>query len=450
MLPITFNKYYFSKGQSYIEVIITIAILSILFAALFALVTTSYELISFTRSRITAIHLAQEKMEIIRNLPYDNLGTIGGIPMGELPQNESITRNDLSYDIETSIVYVDDPFDGLAPNDTLPTDYKKIRVEVSWGGIATSRKNPVVLVSDIAPRGVESTEGGGTLSILVFNASGQIVSNADITIIAEDTDPQVNLSLQTDNEGMLILPGAPECTSCYQITVSKQDFSSERTYSTSEVANPAKPHLTIIEGELTETSFVIDQLSNLTINTVSGRSSNFNSRGNVAFNLTGDKIIGTDTEDNPVHKFNHDLNTNSLGILTLEDIEWDNYTITFDTETYDISGTNPLLPIRVIPNSDPNYYLTLNLHTENNLLLSFTNGAGNQIATVSAILKDNDQYEETLISGTETDPDFGQVFFSNLESLDYSLTTSAVGYATHSADVSVSETTQEIIILIDE
>ena len=450
MLPTTFNKNHFSKGQSYIEIIITIAILSILFATLFTLVTTSYELISFTRSRITAVHLAQEKMEILRNLPYDNLGTIGGIPAGELPQNESITRNGLSYEIETSIVYIDDPFDDLAPNDTLSTDYKKIRVEVSWGGIATSRKNPVVLVSDITPHGIESTEGGGTLSILVFNASGQALSNTNVTIIAEDTDPQVNLSLQTNNEGLLILPGAPECTSCYQITVSKEDYNSERTYSTSEVANPAKPHLTIIEGELTETSFVIDHLSNLTINTVSGRSGGFNPRGNVAFNLTGDKIIGTDTEDNPVYKFNHDLNTNPLGILALEDIEWDNYTITFDTETYDISGANPLLPIRVIPDSDITYYLALNAHTENNLLLTFTNSAGNQIATVSAILKDNDQYEETLISGNEADPDFGQTFFSSLESLDYSLTTSAVGYATHSADVNISETTQEIIILIDE
>jgi hypothetical protein len=75
--------------------------------------------------------LAQEKIEVVRNMPYENIGTVGGIPPGVLPQTETVTINNLAFEIKTTIVYIDDPFDGLSPDDLLPTDYKRVSIEIS-------------------------------------------------------------------------------------------------------------------------------------------------------------------------------------------------------------------------------------------------------------------------------------------------------------------------------
>ena len=271
--------------------LISVAILTILSSALFTLVLTSYELITFTRARVTARHIAQQKMENVRNLPYDTIGTVGGIPTGTLAQIENTVQNGLNYRIKTDIVYVDDPFDNVAPTDLLPTDYKRIRVDVSWEGLAESDINPVTMITDIAPKGLETAEGGGTLSILVFNANAQPVDQAAVTISATETTPQINLNLMTNQSGRVILPGAPICNSCYQITVTKEGYSSDRTYSTLEVANPLKPRVTVLEGQVSEVSFAIDRLSAINISTLTDRANGFINLPNVEMTLRGNKTI---------------------------------------------------------------------------------------------------------------------------------------------------------------
>jgi hypothetical protein len=146
-----------------------------------------------------------------------------------LPQQESIERNKLTYTVKTEIIYYDDPFDGTAAtgDDTLSTDYKRVRVEVSWGGLTPSRVGPVVLLTDIVPKGIETTAGGGTLSIIVFDASGAPVPQATVTIIANSVNPPVNITTQTSDNGRVIRPGMPICIACYEITVTKTSFLNE-------------------------------------------------------------------------------------------------------------------------------------------------------------------------------------------------------------------------------
>lgn len=276
-----------NAGQTIVGILVAIAILSILANAIFTVTNSSFRFIAFNRARITARHLAQEKIELIRNLPYDDIGTQGGIPPGPLPQEENVVRNKLNYLVSTSIIYVDDDFDDVVPTDLLPTDYKRVRVEVSWQGLTGSRQNPVVLFTDIAPKGIETTTGGGTLSILVFDSNGDPVPQADVVINAPSVG--VNLNAQTGDNGRLIFPGAPSCISCYEITITKTDFSSERTYSTAELANPNKPHQTIIVGQLTEISFAIDLVSTLNISSRSDRENSFVPLPNVSFTLRGEK-----------------------------------------------------------------------------------------------------------------------------------------------------------------
>ena len=437
-------------GQTLIGIILSTAIFAILAHAIFTLTTSSFRLVSFSRARIGARQLAQEKIEQIRNMPYEDIGTVGGIPSGNLEQSENIIRNGLNYIVDTSVIYIDDPFDGVSPADLLPTDFIRARVSVSWEGLAASRTNPIVLVTDIAPRGVETTEGGGTLSILVFDANAIPISQATVTIEADTLIPSVDIEQQTNENGRLVMPGAPTCNECYKITVTKDSYSTERTYSPSEVANPNKPYLSVVEGQVTESSFAIDKFSTLNIASFSDRESGFAPLDNITFQIHGQKTIGTDSNDFPVYKLDKQFTTDSQGIIIITEVEWDNYAVIVpNSESLDISGTNPIMPYSVLPDTNVDFYFALTAVTTHRLLTIFTDPSQTAIASVSATLSFG-TYEETRVTGGENDPDFSQAFFADLQDKNHNLESTATGYQIHSSKVKVSEYTTEPIILNPE
>jgi hypothetical protein len=69
-----------ARGDSLIGIIIALGIFLILSQAVITLALSVYDLISYSRARISARHIALESIEIIRNSPYDQVGTVGGIP----------------------------------------------------------------------------------------------------------------------------------------------------------------------------------------------------------------------------------------------------------------------------------------------------------------------------------------------------------------------------------
>jgi len=436
----------FFQGQSLIGVLVALAVFSILSQAIFTVARTSFNFVSYNRARITARHLAQEKLETIRNMPYEEVGTQGGIPPGPIAQEETITRNKLTYKVKTTIIFIDDPFDELAPSDILPTDYKRVRVEVSWQGLTSSGRNPVVFLSDISPKGVETNQGGGTLSIIVFDSNGMPVSQANVSINAATTPP-VNLNLTTSSNGRIILPGAPPCNSCYQITVSKSGYSSERTYSTSEVANPNKPHQTVIAGQLTEISFSIDRVSTLNVTLTRGRDENFQPLANTDFRLTGQKTIGTDTQGNPVYKFDQVFATDNEGHIQIPNLEWDIYTAKpRDSNLFDLSGSNPYQPFSLAPNSNLNLKIAFSPNSSNSLLITFIDSSSTQVASVSARLTAVG-FNQEKVAGDQESPDWGQTFFPNLNQQEYNLFATASGFLDHSSPINVQGDTNAQIIL---
>src|SRR3989344_941187 len=157
-------------GFTIFETVIAIAVLGIFFAAVSVIIQQILQLTGQSRVRATALELAQQKIEVVRNLPFAQVGTSGGIPQGPLLQTETVTINGQPFTVKTSVTYIDDPFDQLAPADLINTDYKRARVEVTWSGPFPSTK-PVTEVTNIAPRGIETIGGGGTVYIQVFDAN---------------------------------------------------------------------------------------------------------------------------------------------------------------------------------------------------------------------------------------------------------------------------------------
>ncbi len=427
-----------NKGQGLIEALIGLGIIIILFHALASLIIAAYDLLGNARTRSTARHLANERMEEIRNLPYDDIGTVGGIPLGILSQEDTINRNGLDFIVRTAVIFIDDQFDQLAPTDQFPTDYKKARVDVSWAG-RFQAGDAVTMVTDISS---DVITGGGTLSILVFDSNADPVPQANVHILNTAITPQIDLNLQTDDQGFIILPGSPECDTCYQITATKQNYSTERTYSSAEVANPNKPHASVIEGELTEISFAIDKTADLSIISTRNRDLNFSLLPNKSFVLRSNKTIGTNSNDDPVHKYDQQLQTDATGHLQIPNMEWDMYYLSIPLASFlDLAGSNPLRPIVILPDTDLNLLFASSPHQDNTLLLSVTDASGSAIASASAQLTGPGNYDQTLFTGDQLDPDFGQAFFSPLQSGNYSIQVTNTGYLPESDSISVDEQT---------
>lgn len=433
------------NGFTIIESVVAMAVFLIIIGALFGLTQLILENIGQARVRHTARLLANEKAEEAKNLSYDSLGTQGGIPQGPIPQTQTVSLGGIGFTIKTAIIYIDDPFDQTAPQDTLNTDYKRIRIEVSWMGSFSSGKRPVVLVSDIAPAGIESQAGGGTLSILVFNAQGEPIPNAQVAITNTFIEPNIDILASTDAFGRIILPGSPISIEGYNIQVTREGYSTDKTYTNEEVANPLKPYLSVLEGEVTQMSFTIDKLSSLTIKSFGTKSAGFPALGNLSFQLQGEKIIGTDVFENPVYKYSQEQATGQSGNLTLNNIEFDNYSINITDPSFDLAGSAPALPLSILPDTEVALDLSLAPNSANSLLVLVRDAQENPLSSASARLVNQlIEYDETITTGNLNDPDFGHAFFPSLFPLQYQLTVDLTGYeqATSSAQIDEDNFTQ--------
>ena len=253
------------RGLTLVDVIVGSALAVIIFMGLFGLLRASLQISGLSKIKATATAVASSQIEYIRSLPYDDMGTQGGIPPGAIAQYASSTNGGLIFDVRTYIEYADDAADGLGAADTngIAADYKHLKVTVSYtvGGITRT----VTLVSNAAPKGIESIDGGGTLQVNVVNAVGAPVAGASVHIQNTDTSPTVDFTTFSDAYGIVYLPGAPTSTE-YHIGVSKTGYSSASTYArdvTNE--NPTPGFLTVVEGSTTSSTFAIDLLASLII-----------------------------------------------------------------------------------------------------------------------------------------------------------------------------------------
>ncbi len=146
-----------SLGFTFLELLIGVAVFSLFVVGIYNAYYSLHGSILASHSKTVALDLANEQFELIKNLPYLSLGTVGGNPTGLIQANQSIVRSDITFDINTTIQYKDDPFDGVAggvPDDTLPNDYKLVEVTVS----CSTCKNfvPVVITGRFSPKNLES------------------------------------------------------------------------------------------------------------------------------------------------------------------------------------------------------------------------------------------------------------------------------------------------------
>lgn len=259
-----------NRGMSLVDVLVGSALMLIVFMGLFAIIRASLAVTTIARLKSSATTLVETRMEYIRSLPYDSVGTVGGIPAGIVPQYATTTlEGSIEFVTRTYIEYVDDPADGAGGADSngITTDYKQVKVETTY----TANSNPrrVVLTTNVVPPGIETTTGGGTLQVTVVDALGAPVSGASVQIVNTGLFPSVDVTTFTNAAGVVYLGGAEPSTE-YEVYVTKNGYSSAQTYLRDATnVNPTPGYLTVVESQTTTSTFVIDVLSALTLRTFS-------------------------------------------------------------------------------------------------------------------------------------------------------------------------------------
>lgn len=429
-----------NSGFSLIELVVALGLFSMVSGSLILLLNLSLKITTEDKARTGAMTVAEEKIEIIKNLPYEDIGTVSGVPSGGLPASETVTLNKIAYTVSTNIQYIDDAYDGLITSgDLLNIDYKKVKITATWPSNTTTN-NSLSLATNIAPRNLEQESSGdtGTLWIDVFDTAPAAISGASVHIVNNATTPMIDIEATTDSEGKYLLPGAPVATQSYEITVTKTGYSTSQTYSVDPESNPnpSPAHLSVGAESITTKSFFIDRTSTLNIAT---------SQPDFPFTLQGEKTIGTDGEGQPVYKYNQLLTTDGSGQLILNSLEPDTYHFLFDPVAtgYDLSGSDPLLPIIVPADATVDLTVSLIAHSDHTLLITITGPDGLGLADASVHLYKTD----LSIDLTQATNSVGQTFFTPLALDDFNLNITKEGYQPYSTQININGQTQQTISL---
>lgn len=384
-------------GFSLVETIVAVSIFVIFATGIYGAIVFVSKIVYQSRMTILETAVLSEELEVVRNLPYQSIGIVSGVPSGVLVRNKSVNRDGAQFSIVTTVRNIDDPFDGMAtgtiPVDTSPADFKL--VEMSAICDTCGQKSPIILSTTIGPKGLEGSTKNGALFINVFDEAGQPVVGANVRVVNGQANPKVIIDDVTDDSGYLRIVDTVTGTASYAITVSKPGYSTDYTV-TSTVANPApiKPPSNVVSQQVTDISFSIDQLSSMVVHTVNQLCA---AVPNIGFNLKGAKLLGTDPV---VYKYSTNFTTDGSGNKNLGSLEWDLYNMTLTGNVYDIAGSIPIEPTYLVPGSSQDVTLVLKAHSNNSLRVKVIDAATKlPLSNISARLTGPGAYDNTILTG---------------------------------------------------
>ena len=433
------------KGFTLVETLVGAAVFVSIGVAAYQSFGVLMNITQGTRAKIAATELANEQFEIIRNLSYNDVGIIAGLPVGKIARTQNLTRDNFLFTVTTTIRNVDDPFDGTiggSPNDTSPADYKLADLDITCSNCKNFTN--VDFTTLIAPHALETASTNGALFIRVFDANGLPVPQANVHIENTQTNPDTIIDETTDNDGWVKIVDAPAGTNAYNITATKDGYTTDKTYIPGGAAgaNPVKPDVTVVQQQISQMSLAIDQTSTLSVTSLDA---NCVALPLVGFSLTGSKLIGSGVLKYPTQNFT----TNGSGVYDIPSIEYDTYSTLLTSTGYDLAGTNVTQNFFVNPNQSAELSLIAVPHATRALLINVETAAGVAIDGASVQLEQTGLFNETKTTNSGTCPTPGQVFWNGLASGTYTIEVSAPGYDTNTiSDYSISAGWQNLNVVL--
>lgn len=382
-----------SKGFTLMEMVVVTAVFAIISLAMYQGYSQILTTARILKVRAIATNVANEQIEIARNLPYDDVGTVGGIPSGIIPPVQTIVREGNTFTVTTTARNIDELFDGTIggfPNDLSPADNKLVEIEVSCA-LCQDFSN-LVFNTHVAPESLESLSSNGALRINVFDANGENIDLANVSLVNTAVSPNININDVTGNNGMLMIVDAPPSVESYQITVTKPGYSTDKTYTiNANNPNPVKPHATVSQGQITSVSFTIDETSTIAVSSVTDTCVAVPS---VDFDLASATLIGTNPN---VLKYDDSHTTNSNGLLNLSNMEWGTYTVTPTDTAYDVVGFVPMNIFDVTPGIAQDLKLTVAPKDSSTLVVSVKDQGTKTLLSNASV-----QIQKTGVDKTQT------------------------------------------------
>jgi len=436
----------YKNGFTFIDVLVGTALLIIVMVGIFTGFQLLFRVLAQSQGRIIALALANEQIEIIRNLSYQDIGTQDGIPPGEIPQIRIKEIDNRLYTITTDIIYIDDPFDGISPDDELAADYKKARVEITWSEHELIKS--VVEIANLSPPNLESEVSGGTLSLYVNDSqSGQPIVNAQTEIINDQVEPTVYIFTTTDDDGWLSRPGLPPSVN-YEIHVSQTGHDEHRTHSASESLDPEPEysHAQLIEGDKTTRYFLIAKVSTINLETVNDQNQTL---GEIPFTLKGGRTIGINPiDDSKVYSYeNNDLTTDLNGQRQFNDMSSGEYYLEVTSADYSVLTPNLERPLIVESDIQQSITITLAPVDQPYLRLLFKDASTGDDLFGAIVRLYNQEYDKI----SQSNEDGIAIFPFDEEDLingDYTLSVSKTGYQDYSGSQTINDFTEAIVELI--
>jgi len=407
------------KGFTLVEVLVGVVVFMIFALGIYG--SLQMVLKTIYRSRITIIQTAllDERLEIARNLPFDAVGIVDGLPVGLLPHTTTTVRNGITFLITTAVRNVDDPFDGVLggiPNDTAPADYKLVEISVQCG----SCERPMLLdVSTIIPpKDLEGSSENGAIFIYVSDSHSNPVAGADVHIVNTSTARNIIIDDVTDKDGYLRIVDTPTGTQSYSITVSKPGYSSDYTV-VSSAANPDPTNrpITVAMQQISEVYFSIDKTSSLTVHAMDETCNLLPAQ---QFTMSGSKLVGAPN----IKKYSENLQTDEAGSLDINNLEFDTYAFS-QFNGYDLAGSIPMTPLELVADSHNDVTLVLSPHVANSLLVKVIDNSNNlPLSDATVVLKKSGYYgtQKTNygnISQTDWSGGSGAIYFTTSTSSRY-------------------------------
>jgi hypothetical protein len=283
-------------GFSLVEVLVAgvVLVIGLIFIAQFFTSTAARILTSDTRSLMAQI--ATQQIETVRGLQYDDVGTVGGHPPGQLQPSENITVEGRTFRIQRSVTYYQDP----SYSGPYPANYRRVTVKVSQ--IGNTVLAPVVMSTNVA-----GGTKGGTLDVTVTDVAGTGIPGVQLTISDSTLSPTVLLnapSICTDDSGHLQVPGLTADTDGGYFVSADLDGYNSAAVKQALVVNNGTPY-TVVQ-------LIIDKLATMNLHLTD---QNGTPLSGVALNVTGYLSVSPWT-------FNQNVTTNASGNVSLAGIRY--------------------------------------------------------------------------------------------------------------------------------
>lgn len=239
------------KGSVFFDVMMGSALLLVFAVSFIPMFVFANETATDGFRKTNAAALAEKQLNVIKSLPYDNIGLVGGNPGGVIDSQTTVTSNGTNYTIKNRIRWVDDPADSP---DSDVRDYKKVTVEVSWQTAFGTRK--IKLSANIARQSEQQISTNGNIRVIVKDTEGLFIEDAEVSLTTGPSAPQ---SQYTDENGEVffadITPSVTEGD--YTIAVAKSGY----------VVRPDQvvQTTTVVAGETRVLEFIMGRPGRLTI-----------------------------------------------------------------------------------------------------------------------------------------------------------------------------------------